>query len=112
DHAAPGQQVEVLPHHHRVGPERTGGAWPRRILDADRAGGRSLEAADDLDQRALAAAARPEQAGEATRAKPVGEAIERNHPGAAAAAPHLRHVLDYDVHAAPRTGVIAAKSGP
>ena len=35
------------------------------FLDAHAAAGRRLEAADDLDQRALAAAARAEDAGEA-----------------------------------------------
>ena len=48
------------------------------FLDAHAAGGRRLQPGDDLDQRALAAAARPENAGKATRAETMREAVERD----------------------------------
>ena len=99
DDAAPGKQVEVLPHHHRVGAERMPDIVALRVLDPDRAAGRAFEPGDDLDQRALAAPARPEQAGDAPRAEAMGEVIERDHAGAAKPRPDLRHLVDDDVHA-------------
>src|SRR5581483_6893526 len=58
DHRAPGKQIELLPHHHRVCAERL----VDLAADADVAGRVRLDAADDLHQRALAAAARTENA--------------------------------------------------
>src|SRR5262245_40873284 len=61
DHAAPGKQVEVLPNHDGVRAE-----WALsisvRVLDAHIAAGRRFQPANDLDQRAFAAAAGAEQA--------------------------------------------------
>src|SRR4051812_21434188 len=97
-HAAPGEEVEALPHHHRIGAGRTRVLRARRIHYMNRAARRALEPADDLQQRALAAAARAEQARKAPRRETVREAIERDDVRAATPRPDLRHFLDYDVH--------------
>ena len=80
DDVAPRKQIEVLPDHDRVGAERprhrpAARRWMRTVPL-----GRRLEAADDLDQRALAAAARAEQAGEPAGAETMGEAVQRHGP--------------------------------
>src|SRR5437764_4819839 len=63
--AAPREEVEALPHHYRIGAGRPRLARARRIDDAHRAARRRLQASHDLQERALATAARPEQAREA-----------------------------------------------
>jgi hypothetical protein len=49
---------------------------------------------------ALAAARRPQQAGDTAGLEPMRHAIERDHAGAANARPDLRHLLDDNVHVA------------
>ena len=61
----------------------------------DRARGRLVEPGDEVEQRALAAAGRAEQAHELTRRDVEADAVERVH-GAATVAEHLRDVDDGD----------------
>src|SRR5579872_1151280 len=90
DNASPGKQIQILPYHHRITAERSRGFGASRIVDADLTAGRRLKAADDLDQRALAAAAWSENACETPRAEKMRDLIQRPHAGARTA-PHLRY---------------------
>src|SRR5262245_23891187 len=80
--------------------ERQREVGPLRLGDAHAAAGRGFQAGDDLDQRTLAAARWPKQAGDPPRTECMRDVLERDHAGAALARPDLRHVLDQDVHVA------------
>src|SRR5213079_1105682 len=98
DHAAPREEVEVLPYRDRVRAEGPRLGFPRRIDDPDLPAGGRDESADDLRERALAAAARPQDAGEAPRAKPVRDAIQGEHARAAGAVPGVREIFGDYIH--------------
>src|SRR5258708_24128260 len=101
EHAAPGKQVEVLPHHDRIGAQRMWGAARHRVFDPHRAGRRGLEPADDLDEGAFAAAAGAQDAGELARPEHVREAVESGDTAPVRVAPDLRQAIDDDVQGSP-----------
>src|SRR5580692_9140610 len=80
DDAAPGKQVESLPHHDR---RRTGrrAASGHGIENRNSAGARRFQAADDLNKGALAATAWAEKAGEAAGREAMVNRLQRRNGG-------------------------------
>src|SRR5262245_8540851 len=98
DDIAPGEQIQVLPHHDRVSAQRAGTIRMLRVLHANVTGSRRFEPANDLDERALAATTRSEQARETPGTKMMREAVKCFNLGNPLP-PDLRHLLDHNIHA-------------
>jgi hypothetical protein len=89
----PRKQREVLKHDPAIGP------WgaDRLTLDEDLAGLRGEKAADEIEQRRLAAAGRSEQRNEFTRAHIERDVLEREHRPAGRRAIAMAHAIDDDL---------------
>src|SRR5215470_10486877 len=115
EHRAPGKQRALLEHEGDLARHRSGDPLAR---DLDRAGRRRDQAADDVEQRRLATAARPDQAEElAARDVERGVAQRAHVAGLARLAELMRDVLDPDrrlaasSHHPPPTVMISSPDG-